>query len=186
VADKGVPAALFMVMSRTLMRAVAFSGRAPAEALARVNQLIQSDSASDLFVTALYAQWQPEGNVLRFSNAGHNPPLFCRADGEVCVCRSKGVALGVIETIYLESHEIELGSGDVVLLYTDGLTDALNAAGQDFGMDRLSEVLAANRHKDAAGIVSALSQAVSDFAGDEPAFDDQTLVVIKRAELPGA
>jgi sigma-B regulation protein RsbU (phosphoserine phosphatase) len=180
VADKGVPAALFMVMTRTLMRAVAFSGRAPAEALARVNQLVQSDSASDLFVTVLYAQWHPEGNVVRFSNAGHNPPLFCRADGDVCAYRSKGVALGVLEQVYLESHEIELAPGDAILLYTDGLTDALNAAGEDFGMDRLGEVLAAHRHRDAPGIVAALSQAVAEFAGDEPVFDDQTLVVIKR------
>lgn len=180
VADKGVPAALFMVMTRTLMRAVAFSGRAPADALARVNQLIQSDSASDLFVTAIYAQWDPAGRVLRFSNAGHNPPLFCRADGEVCVCRSKGVALGVIERVNLESHEIEIAPGEIVLLYTDGLTDALNTDGQDFGVDRLSAALAAHRDQDAAGIAAALSQAVADFAGDEPAFDDQCLVVIKR------
>jgi sigma-B regulation protein RsbU (phosphoserine phosphatase) len=180
VADKGVPAALFMVMSRTLMRAVAFSGRTPVEALARVNQLIQSDSASDLFVTMLYAQWNPTTAEVHFSNAGHNPPLYGRPDGAVCVLRSRGIALGVLEQVNLEAHELHMQPGDVMLLYTDGLPDALNASGDEFGAERLQQALIDARHLNAQGIVDALMRAVSDFAGDEPAFDDQTLVVLKR------
>jgi serine phosphatase RsbU (regulator of sigma subunit) len=184
VADKGVPAALFMVMSRTLMRATAFSGRAPAEALARVNHLIQSDSASDLFVTVIYAVLNPRDGRVRFSNAGHNPPLFCTAAGEVCVCQSKGMALGVLPKVTLEAHALTLEPGDVLLLYTDGLTDALNVEGHEFGLERLRAALAANRHHDAKGIADALMRSVSDFAGDEPPFDDETIVVIKRDSVP--
>lgn len=179
VADKGVPAALFMVMSRTLMRAVAISGRAPAKALIRVNHLIQSDSAADLFVTMLYARWDACTGRVTYSNAGHNPPLLC-TQGEVQVCRSRGMALGIADQIVVDSNEIMLQAGDVLLLYTDGFTDALNSDYEEFGMVRLQTALQAAHHLDAAGIVAALQKAVGDFAGDEPTFDDQTLVVIKR------
>jgi sigma-B regulation protein RsbU (phosphoserine phosphatase) len=179
VADKGVPAALFMVMSRTLMRAVSISGRAPADALRRVNHLIQSDSASDLFVTMLYARWEPGTGRVVFSNAGHNPPLLCTPDG-VDVLRSRGMALGVMEHVAVDSNEITLAPGDVLLFYTDGFTDALNSDYESFGMARLQQALQAARHLDAPGIVAALQKAVSDFAGDEPTFDDQTLVALKR------
>ncbi len=184
VADKGVPAALFMVMSRTLMRAVAISGRAPADALMRVNHLIQSDSASDLFVTMLYARWETTTGRVVFSNAGHNPPLLC-TNGEIIVLRSRGMALGVMDQVIVDSNEIMLGPGDVLLLYTDGFTDALNGDYDEFGMERLKQALKAACHLDARGIVTALQKAVGDYAGDEPTFDDQTLVVLKRdADAP--
>lgn len=180
VADKGVPAALFMALSRTLMRAVAFSGRTPSEALARANELIQADSTSDLFVTMIYAIWNPRTGNMVLANAGHNPPLLCRADGEVNVLRSRGIALGVVDRLSPEPVFLELQAGDVLLLYTDGMTDALNASGEEFGMSRLQAALAQSRHLDAEGIADTLMQAVDEFIGDEATFDDQTLVVLKR------
>ncbi len=180
VADKGVPAALFMALSRTLMRAVAFSGRTPGEALARANELIQADSASDLFVTMIYAIWDPRTAGIVFANAGHNPPLLCRADGEVSVLKSRGIALGVVDRLLLEPVFLDLQVGDVLLLYTDGMTDAINEVGEEFGLARLQSVLVQSRHLDAQGIADVLMQAVDDFIGDEPPFDDQTLVVLKR------
>lgn len=180
VADKGVPAALFMALSRTLMRAVAFSGRAPGEALARANELIQADSASDLFVTMIYAVWDPRAGSMVMANAGHNPPLLCRADGEVSVLRSRGIALGVVDRLMTEPIFLELQAGDVLLLYTDGMTDAINESGEEFGMTRLQVALAQSRHLDAEGIADALLQIVDAFIGSEASFDDQTLVVLKR------
>lgn len=180
VADKGVPAALFMALSRTLIRAVAFSGREPDEALARANQLIQADSTSDLFVTMIYAIWDPRAGNMALANAGHNPPLLCRVDGEVSVLRSRGIALGVVDRLLPESVFLELQAGDVLLLYTDGMTDAIDESGEAFGMPRLQAALAQSRHLDAEGIANALLQAVDEFIGDEAAFDDQTLVVLKR------
>jgi len=139
VADKGVPAALFMALSRTLARAVALGSRTPAEALARVNELIQADSASDLFVTMVYAIWNPRTAGVTFANAGHNPPLLCRSSGQVSILRSRGIALGVVDRLLPELVSLDLQVGDVLLLYTDGMTDALNQLGEEFGMLRLQQ-----------------------------------------------
>jgi len=180
VADKGVPAALFMALSRTLARAVALDSRTPGEALAHVNELIHADSASDLFVTMIYAIWNPHTGNVAFANAGHPPPLLCRSSGEVSVLRSHGIALGVVDRLWPEQVSLDLQVGDVLLLYTDGMTDALNQLGEEFGLSRLQAALARTRCLDAEQIAAALMKAVDDFIGDEPAFDDQTLVVLKR------
>ena len=180
VADKGVPAALFMALSRTLMRAVAFTGRAPADALSRANELILSDSRSDLFVTMFYAVWSPTTGEVIYANAGHNPPLLARADGELIELHSRGIALGVVEHIAPEASATHLGPGDCLLLYTDGITDALNGDDQEFGVQRLKGVLLESRELSAEQIVTRVMDAVRDFAGDEPPFDDQTLLVLKR------
>jgi serine phosphatase RsbU (regulator of sigma subunit)/putative methionine-R-sulfoxide reductase with GAF domain len=180
VADKGVPAALFMALSRTLMRAVAFTGRAPADALARVNELILSDARSDLFVTLFYATWNPATGELMYANAGHNPPLLVKAEGTMKELQSRGIALGVVEHIAPEAGTATMQSGDVLLLYTDGIIDALNHDDHPFGLQRLMDVLLDARGLSAEGVVNRIMSAVRDYAGDEPPFDDQTLVVIKR------
>lgn len=180
VADKGVPAALFMALSRTLMRAVAFTGRTPSEALRRVNQLILSDARSDLFVTVFYAIWNPASGDVEYANAGHNPPLLARAGGEVSLLPGRGIALGVIEEIELESHAVQLGPGDVLLLYTDGVTDALNDTDEAFGVERLKGVLASARHLPAGDIIREIMSAVEKFACGEGAFDDETIMALKR------
>ena len=186
VADKGVPAALFMALSRTLMRAVAFTGRAPADALSRANELILSDSRSDLFVTMFYTVWNPTTGELIYANAGHNPPLLARADGELIELHSRGIALGVVEHIAPEASATHLQPGDCLMLYTDGITDALNHGDHEFGMDRLKKVFLEVRDQPAEQIVTRIMSAVRDFAGDEPPFDDQTLVVLKHeCDTPG-
>ncbi|MCS7056874.1 MAG: SpoIIE family protein phosphatase [Thermoflexales bacterium] len=180
VTDKGVPAALFMALSRTLVRAVASNGQAPDEVLARTNELILADSPSDLFVTMIYAVWNPGLGSVILANAGHNPPLLCRADGAVDVIPSRGIALGVVEQLSPQPICLELQIGDVLLLYTDGMTDALNAGGEAFGLSRLQAALSRLRHLDAESIADDLMRVVDEFIGDEPAFDDRTLVVLKR------
>ncbi len=180
VADKGVPAALFMALSRTLMRAVAFTGRAPADALSRVNELILTDSRSDLFVTMFYTVWNPTSGEAIYANAGHNPPMLVRADGTLSELPSHGIALGVIEHIAPEASVVQLQPGDVLLLYTDGITDALQHDDQEFGLNRLKNVLINACSLPAEDIATTIMDAVRDFAGNEPPFDDQTLVVLKR------
>ncbi len=180
VADKGVPAALFMALSRTLMRAVALTGRAPADALARVNEMILSDSHSDLFVTMFYAVWNPVSGDVVYANAGHNSPILIRADGEMTELHSKGIALGVIEHIAPEARVMQMQPGDVLLLYTDGITDTLQHDDREFGLPRLKQVLTGSCHGSAEEIINAIMDAVREFAGSEPPFDDQTLVVLKR------
>jgi serine phosphatase RsbU (regulator of sigma subunit)/putative methionine-R-sulfoxide reductase with GAF domain len=180
VADKGVPAALFMALSRTLMRAVAFTGRAPSDALARVNRLIMSDARSDLFVTVFYAVWNPRTGEVAYANAGHNPPLLARADGSLEELRCRGMALGVVENIVIEACATRMEPGDALLMYTDGVTDALNANDDDFGAQRLVEAFLANRHQPAEHIVEAVMDGVRAFAGDIPPFDDETVMVLTR------
>jgi len=182
VADKGVPAALFMAVTRTLTRSVAIGGhRTPAEALMRVNELILSDARSDLFVTMFLADLSPVGRVV-YANAGHNPPLVVHAaTGELEYLRGHGMALGVLPEVTLHDQNLKLENGDVLVLYTDGVTDALNARGDEFGLGRLEQAIVTYRHHSADSIVAAIQDALGKFVGDEPPFDDLTLIVAKRA-----
>ena len=194
VADKGVPAALFMAMSRTLTRSVAFEGYPPAALLKRVNGIILADSNTDLFVTVFFAKWDPRSGQVEYANAGHNPPLIFRAkrataqsalsgDTEpdsIQQLPNQGIALGVLKGIPLKDELLMLEAGDVMLLYTDGITDALNAESAEFGLERLMGILRTTAALSAQEIANAIMSAVSYFAGNEPPFDDQTLVVLKR------
>lgn len=183
VADKGVPAALFMALCRTLVRATAMSGRTPSDALRRTNELILSDARSDLFVTVFYCVLDPRRATFTYSNAGHNPPVWLRArSGRAYYLNLPGIALGVVPDIKLSEETIALSPGDVVALYTDGVTEALNAAEEEFGAQRLEQIIRENIHGSAQDIVAAIQQAVAEFVGNEAPFDDVTLVVVKREE----
>lgn len=181
VADKGVPAALFMALSRTLVRATAMGGRTPADALRRTNELILSDARSDLFVTAFYGVLDPRRATFAYANAGHNPPIWLRArSGRAYYLNLPGIALGVIPEVNLREETIALGAGDVLALYTDGVTEALNDAEEEFGVPRLEQVIRDNLTRSADEIVAAIQQAVEAFTGDVLPFDDVTLVILKR------
>ena len=180
VADKGVPAALYMALSRTLIRTVGFGSLDPAATLERVNDLLLNDSRSDLFVTVIYALWEPAAGRLVYANAGHNPPLCVRAHGAVEILTENNIVLGVIPKVSMDRHTISLKSGEVVVFYTDGVTDALNESEEEFGLQRLINIACLHRHQTAEEIVEAIQDAVDEFAGQTPQFDDLTLVVIKR------
>lgn len=184
VADKGVPAALFMALSRTLVRTMAIDGRAPAAAIARANDLILADARSGLFVTLFYAIIQPESGELTYVNAGHMPPLVVRAaDGTVDELRVPGIALGILtssEFPDLREWKALLNPGDVLILYTDGVTDASDSEGQRFGQERLRQVVGANGHLSAEELAETIHQATESFCGGAAQFDDFTLVVAKR------
>jgi serine phosphatase RsbU (regulator of sigma subunit) len=179
VADKGVPAALFMALSRTILRTVAFNRVRPSEVLERSNTLIYGDTSSDLFVTVFYAIWEPETRILEYANGGHNPPLLIRADGKSRELTTKGIALGVIEEVKISHKKVKLHPGDTVIFYTDGVTEAMNEDFDEFGTDRLSMVAKNMRNRSAVEIVSGITQAVDEHAGDTSQFDDVTLVVMK-------
>ncbi len=182
VADKGVPAALYMALSRTLIRTVGHSRIDPATSLERVNDLLLSDSRSDLFVTVIYAVWEPEKHRIRYTNAGHNPPLCVRADGRVEVLRENNIVLGVLPDVSMKELTLLLEPGEVMILYTDGITDAINGTENEFGLDRLEAVTYGSRHLTAPEIVQEIQNAVAEFVDQTPQFDDLTLVVIKRNE----
>lgn len=180
VADKGIPAALFMALSRTILRTVALNRHNPAEVLMRVNDIIEGESQSDLFVTMFYAVWQPRTETLIYANAGHNPPLLMRANGKARLLNGEGMALGILAGIEIESRSLRLQPKDILVFYTDGVTEAMNEDFDEFGMERLRLATHTARHKDVSGIVNTITRSVQDHAGGTPQFDDITLVVLKR------
>jgi sigma-B regulation protein RsbU (phosphoserine phosphatase) len=181
VTDKGVPAALFMALSRTLLRATAIDGRPPSEVLLRANRLILSDSRAGLFVTCFYAVLDTTAHELQFANGGHNYPLhYSTADDTVYPLRAQGIVLGIVPQPQFEQLQITLNPGDVVLFYTDGVTEAMNGQRELFGDDRLAEVLRANHHRSPGAIIEAVLSAVGEFSSGQSQGDDITIVVMKR------
>jgi serine phosphatase RsbU (regulator of sigma subunit)/putative methionine-R-sulfoxide reductase with GAF domain len=183
VSDKGVPAAMFMTLSRSLVRAAALDGSSPSVAMTRANRWIARDSESAMFVTLFYGVLQPESGLLRYACAGHNPPLLFRAGGPPPVeLTTPGIALGVLEQATLGEGEVTIDPGDILVCYTDGVTEAINAADEPFGVARLIEVVAAQCERAASELLQAITDALLAFTEGGPPFDDVTLVVIKRTE----
>ena len=179
VADKGIPAALFMAMSRTIIRTIAYNRVHPSETLMRVNQIIDSEAQSDLFVTVFYAVYDPRKNTLTYANGGHNPPLLLHTNGSVELLHGDGIALGVIPNVTIIESSVHLQPGDTLIFYTDGVTEAMNEDYDEFGMSRLQVTARNGRYLQAEQIMQAITHAVNQHAGDTPQFDDITLVVLK-------
>lgn len=180
VSDKGVPAALFMALSRSLVRAAALDGSTPCEAMERANRWIARDSQSCMFVTLFYGLLDPATNELNYTNAGHNPPLLIRADGTSTGLATRDMALGILEEITLHEGVVTLGYGDAVVCYTDGITEAINAREEEYSVARLTALVQRHLHESAQTIVQAILDDLTLHTGDLPAFDDVTLLVVKR------
>jgi sigma-B regulation protein RsbU (phosphoserine phosphatase) len=185
VSDKGVPAALFMALSRTTIRNVALRGRPPAEVLTWANRFIQEDSQAHMFLTAFYGELDSRNGSLVYANAGHDPPLLWQASTNRFIeLSANGVALGVLEQPEIEERVIILEPGDVIVLYTDGVTEATNMDLEEFGKSRLKETLAGTLREtpgaSASDILKAIVAAVNEFTGNVPQYDDITLFVIKH------
>jgi len=181
VSDKGIPAALFMALTRTLVRAAVSETSSPAEALQRVNNLIIPDNQQEMFVTAVYAVLSLETGELTYANAGHNPPLWMRnRRGEIESLKRTGAALGVIEGLLIEERTIQLEPGDGLLLYTDGLTEAFSPQEELFGVERLHQLLQADLGLSAHELLGAIEAAVNDFMGALPPDDDMTMLAVRR------
>ena len=191
VADKGMPAALFMTLVRTLVRATVRDLASPAAVLRRVNNLIVPDATGGMFVTLAYAVLDLKTGQLIIANAGHNPPLWLRGNG----CRLEdfqrtGMALGVIEDNPFEERTCQIGKGDFLILYTDGVTDAFSPQGDDFGEHRLHKAIAdacqsvtapeSPGRLTAQLMLDAIDRQIVDFVADAVPSDDLTLLVLKR------
>lgn len=180
VSGKGIPAALFMALSRTLVRASVRGAPSAADAVKHANQLILEDSKANMFVTLFYAILDGHTMKLEYANAGHNPPLF-HGDpgGDVVLLKAQGVPLGLMPDMELYNDTIYLKPGHVVTLYTDGVTEAVNDAHEQFEIDRLSAVVHRNRLLPAAEIIRRTQQEIHEFVENQPQFDDITLMVVK-------
>ncbi len=182
VSGKGVPAALFMALSRTLVRANARGNLTAAAAIERANDLIAEDERANMFVTLFYCILDPKEKTLTYVNAGHNFPLMLRENGNVLIMlEAKGIALGIMPSIELEEKEIILRQGDIVVLYTDGVTEAINDKEEQFGVQRLVSTIEENRNLSASELIKQIQQAVTEFSQGQPQFDDLTLMILKVA-----
>jgi len=179
VSGKGMPAAIFMGLSRTIVRASATDNLSAAAAIKQANELICLDSTAGMFVTLFYAILDVKERKLRYVNAGHNPPLLIRNGGEVELLRARGIALGVTHYIDLQEAERTLQPGDTIVFYTDGVTEAINTEEEAFGERRLIETVSSQRHRSAREIISRVEEEVMSFAGGQPQFDDITMMVLK-------
>jgi len=181
VTDKGMPAALFMAMARSILRSSLDQAASPAEGIAKANNLICTDSTISMPVTVFYGVIDPHNNRITYVNAGHNPPLLYRSGGEAPIQLTRtGMLMGFMDDAVYEQAVVDVGPGDFVVLYTDGITDATNAGQQSFGLDRLQNALDETRGQPAPQILSGVETSVHDFIGSTAPYDDITLLIARR------
>lgn len=182
VADKGVGAALFMGMGRSTIRAAALSADSPAQALGRANSLIIQDSGgSDLFLSVFYALIDPLTGTVLYTNAGHNPPIIYRAEERTFESLpSHGMVLGIFEDIVLSDSVTQLNPGDVLVFYTDGITEAMNEEGELFTENALRDAIASAADEGAEEIRHAITDALRAHTRGAAQSDDMTLVIARR------
>jgi serine phosphatase RsbU (regulator of sigma subunit) len=183
VVDKGVKAALFMALSWALIRTYVCEYPAqPALALAAINNRILHDTRSEQFLSLFYGILDPTVGALTYCNAGHNPPLLWRTgQGEAQILTRTGMLLGVLEDQTWGEAAVGMPPGASLILYTDGVTDSENGAGDFFGMERLRSAVQATVGQPAPAVQDALINAIHRFTGDAAQFDDMALLVATRS-----
>jgi phosphoserine phosphatase RsbU/P len=181
VSDKGMGAALFMALARSLVRASAASSDSPARSITQANRLICADSSNGMFVTLFYAVLNQETGALTYVNAGHNPPLlFHSRERKLDELARTCMALGVDASLEIKQQMVPLELGDLLLMYTDGVPEAANADENEFGMDRLRRIVLDNSRLPAREIVRVIQRSLQGFLLQTPQSDDITIVALKR------
>jgi phosphoserine phosphatase RsbU/P len=174
---KGMPAALLMSNTQAAVKAFASGSLPPQKVCEQVNRIVCSNTSANKFITFFYCLLEAERRRLRYTNAGHNAPILIRRDGSSIRLTEGGAVLGVFPEWHFEQGEIELHSGDRVLLFTDGVTEARNQAAEEFGEGRLLGVLRQHRGLNAVTLQEQVMEAVAEFSGRHFQ-DDATLVVL--------
>lgn len=182
VSGKGVPAALFMTMTRGLLRALGQKTKSPLQCFQQLNELILLENDSSMFVTAFYGIFHIDTGLVEYCNAGHNPPYLITAKGELKqIGRCEGIALGVAkENSFFEQKELQLERGDTLLLYTDGVTEAMDLDGELFQESRLEAFLSKSYELPLKDLLHEIVNALKAFAKDREQSDDITLLGIRR------
>ena len=185
VSDKGVPAALFMMSSRTWMKGAAISSPEPGTVLGEVNALLHEDNETQMFVTVLYAVYDPETGEFAYASGGHDAPLLVHPDGSSeLLPLTGGIALGIVPDLAYGQNSVVLDHGDTLVLYTDGVTEAMNGEGEQFGIERLRKVFSDRAPKDANEAAHKIFEAVNTFADGAAQSDDITCLTLRRSETP--
>lgn len=181
VSGKGVPAAFLMALGRSILKTLERQGQSPADNLRNLNQIIYPDITEDMFITMLHSNFNNKTKILTYSNAGHNPLIVYRAKEDKVELHSvKGVAIGFMQGYNYKQGELKLEKGDIVLYYTDGITEAENPNKELFGFERLEKVIYDNRYNDVDTIKENILNEINIFRRDYPQVDDLTFVVIKN------
>ena len=182
VSGKGVPAALFMALSRIVVRVTAMWFKKPSEVINFANPIIANNSKTGMFVTLFYGVIDNETRTLTYVNAGHNPPLVLRKKtGEIEELNLTGIAVGALDDAEYTQVVLQLSPSDVIVLYTDGITEAINDREEMFDVPRFIEIIRKNGDSSAQEIVDEIIRSVFAFTGSQPQFDDITLMVVKAS-----
>ena len=179
VSGKGIPAALIMASVRAGLIAEIRNNYAIRSIMAKVNNLLFESTASDIYVTAVYGVLDPKNRIFTFSNAGHNAPILRRADGEMKYLIEGGMALGMFENSKYEERPLSVAPGEIILFYTDGVTEAKNQSQEEFGTRRLKQVIEDSHRLGARQIRENVYEAVKKFTGLSHQEDDLTMIVFK-------
>ena len=181
VSGKGIPAAIFMAVSRTLIRATGIRGGSPAECMRYVNELLAKESVDCMFVTVFYGIYNIQTGEITYCNAGHNPPYLLKHDGSVePLPMSKDSMVGAVERLSYHEQKIQLGKGDALFMFTDGVTEAMNTSLEEFGEQRLEQTLQLAEGKSGQEVIDAVTGEVKAFVEEAEQSDDITMLVLKR------
>ena len=181
VSGKGVPAAIFMAVSRTLIRATGIRGVSAAECMTYSNNLLAKESVNCMFVTVFYGIYNIKTGEVTYTNASHNPPYLMKANGSIkSLGNSKNIALGVMEDIPFTEETLQLEPGETLLMYTDGVTEATDKEEKEYGEARLEALLKQSTQADCQQIIDKVKADVKAFVGEAEQSDDITLLALKR------
>ena len=181
VSGKGVPAAIFMAVSRTLIRATGIRGISPSECITYCNTLLVEESVKNMFVTIFYGIYNINSGEVTYTNAGHNPPYVVKADGSIRqLPLEKNIIAGFMEDFQFTENSFCLEHGDTLFLYTDGVTEAVDSECKEYGEERLESILTNAAQTDSQQMIDMVKADVKTFAEDAEQSDDITLLAIKR------
>ncbi len=182
VAGKGLPAALLMAKLQATLRALVSTAASLGELAAQVNAILNRDGLPNRFATLVYLELAPGSGHVRLLNAGHMPPLVVRPDGRVEEMPPGSMALGMVPDAAFAGQSIDLAPGELLVVYSDGITEAMNAAEEFYGDARLRTTVAAAPGAAAARVGAAILAAVDAFVGEAHGHDDMSLVILKRTD----
>ncbi|MFL6467802.1 MAG: PP2C family protein-serine/threonine phosphatase, partial [Pyrinomonadaceae bacterium] len=180
VSGKGTAAALLMSSLHAAIHAQVVAKSSLDQTISSVNEYLAENTPANRFVTLFAAELDPDTGKLRYINAGHNPPLVGKIDGSIEQLGSGGLPLGIMGGAQYEAGEMQLNKGESLVIYSDGVSEAVNLKEEEFGIDRLSDVVRRNLAASAAGMRDKVESALSTFTETAPANDDITLVIVKR------
>ena len=182
VSDKGIPAALFMMSSRTALKGAAIGSGSPGATLAEANRVLQADNPTRMFVTVVTAVYDPHNGQCTYASAGHDPPVVVHTDGTATqLPATGGIALGIIPELSFAEETVTLEPGETLVLYTDGVSEAMNVDQEEFGTQRILELFNGRPPRDADEATAVIFEAVAEFAGEAPASDDITCLALHRS-----